>query len=149
PSGAPMPAIVDVTSKGYGVAVIRDARNPEAGDRVAWLIHPNDEVPASPQEVFSTVHDDQTAVRIRVFESTTDVLREELGDNLELVAGDLVGLRARQKAGQPFDVSFNLGSDGILRITAVARNGKELRLEAKISGLVPDEVKRAPLPAIQ
>jgi molecular chaperone DnaK len=149
PSKAPVPTIVDVTSKGYGVAVVRDPQRPEAGQKVSWLIQPNDVVPASPRDTFRTVEDDQTTVNIAVYESTTDVLSEDLDDNLELVSGDLVGLPARQPAGQPIDVSFNLGADGILHITAVARNGKELRLEAKISGLVPDEVKRSPLPVIQ
>jgi molecular chaperone DnaK len=65
------------------------------------------------------------------------------------VEGELVGLPEKQPAGQPIKVSFNLEADGILRITAVGGNGKELTLQAKISGLVPDEVKRAPLPVIQ
>ena len=144
-----MPKIVDVTSKGYGIAIIRDRRNPDEGQIVSWLIRPNDEIPASPRGTFRTIEDGQEAVEIAVYESTTDVLSEELTDNLELVKGDLVGLPPNQPAGQPLEVSFNLEADGILRITAVASNGKELRLEAKISGLVPEEVKRAPLPALQ
>ncbi|MGH3878557.1 MAG: Hsp70 family protein [Actinophytocola sp.] len=144
-----MPKIVDVTSKGYGIAIIRDRRNPDAGRIVSWLIRPNDEIPAAPRGTFRTIEDGQEMVEIAVYESTTDVLSEELPDNLELVKGDLVGLPPNQPAGQPLEVSFNLEADGILRITAVASNGKELRLEAKISGLVPEEVKRAPLPALQ
>jgi molecular chaperone DnaK len=149
PGRAALPRIVDVTSKGYGIAVVRDRRKPEDGEIVSWLIRPNDEIPASPRGTFHTVEDGQVTVQIAVYESRTDVLSEELTDNLELVKGDLVGLPPNQPAGQPLEVSFNLDADGILRITAVASNGKDLRLEAKISGLVPEEVKRAPLPAIQ
>jgi molecular chaperone DnaK len=76
------------------------------------------------------------------------MLSEELPNNLELVKGDLTGL-PRKPAGQPLEVSFELGADGILHVSAVAGNGKVLKLEAKISGLLPDEVKQAPLPAIQ
>ena len=149
PGGTPLPAIVDVSSKGYGIAVVRDPRRPDGDQVVSWMIRPNDVVPAGPKDTYRTVEDDQTTVEISVYESTTDVLSEELGDNLKLVSGELVGLPERQPAGQPFEVEFNLGADGILRIKAVARNGKKLTLEAKISGLVPEEVKRAPLPAIQ
>ena len=144
-----LPKIVNVTSKGYGIAVVRDPGQPDGDRVVSWLIRPNDEIPASPRGTFRTVHDDQESVEISVFESTTDVLSKELDDNLKLVEGELVGLPPRQPAGQPLEVSFNLEADGILRITATARNGRELRLAAKISGLVPEEVKRAPLPVIQ
>ncbi|WP_328644902.1 Hsp70 family protein [Amycolatopsis sp. NBC_00348] len=149
PGGKPIPKIVDVTSKGYGIAIVRDPRNQDGERIVSWLIRPNDEIPASPRGTFRTVAHGQEMVEIVVYESKTDVLSIELPDNLELVKGDLVGLPPDQPAGQPLEVSFNLQADGILRVSAVASNGKELRLEAKISGLVPEEVKRAPLPALQ
>jgi molecular chaperone DnaK len=46
-------------------------------------------------------------------------------------------------------VDFVLGDDGILHIRAQAANGKELRLEARISGATPAEALTKPLPAIQ
>jgi molecular chaperone DnaK len=148
PGGKPLPKIVNVTSKGYGIAVIRDRRRPDGDKIVSWLIKPNDEIPATPEKTFGTVENDQESVRIAVYESTTDMLSEEIHDNLELVAGDLVKLPPGP-AGQPLLVAFRLGSDGILQIKATSTDGKELRLEAKISGLIPEEVKRTPLPAIQ
>jgi molecular chaperone DnaK len=149
PGRTALPKIVDVTSKGYGVAIVRDRRKSLDEMMVSWLIRPNNEIPAAPRDTFRTVEDDQVAVHIAVYESTTDKLSEELEDNLKLVEGDLTGLPPNQPAGQPLEVSFNLGADGILHITAISDNGKKLKLEAKISGLVPEEVKRAPLPAIQ
>ncbi|MEU4742625.1 Hsp70 family protein [Actinosynnema sp. NPDC023658] len=148
PGGNALPKIVNVTSKGYGIAVLRDSRKSDSDLVVAWLIKPNDEIPARPQDTFQTAHDQQREVEISVYESTTDVLSDELPDNLELVEGTLRDLPPGP-AGQPLEVSFNLESDGILHITATAANGQEIKLEAKISGLVPEEVKRAPLPAIQ
>jgi molecular chaperone DnaK len=149
PGRALLPKIVDVTSKGYGVAAVRDRRNAPDELLVAWLVRPNDEIPASPRETFYTIADGQEAVQVSVYESTTDVLSDDPEDHLQLVEGRLAGLPAGKPAGQPVEVSFNLEADGILRISAVAGNGKKLTLEAKISGLVPEEVKRAPLPAIQ
>ncbi|RKT52846.1 Hsp70 family protein [Saccharothrix australiensis] len=148
PGGAALPRIVDVTSKGYGIAVLRDSDDPDSDLVVSWLIKPNDEIPARPRDTFRTVHDGQRAVDIAVYESTTDVLSAELADNLELVKGTLTELPPGP-AGQPLEVSFNLGADGILHITAAAANGERIELAAKISGLVPEEVKRAPLPALR
>ncbi|HEY3607240.1 MAG TPA: Hsp70 family protein [Pseudonocardiaceae bacterium] len=148
PGGAAMPRIVNVTSKGYGIAVLRDAKKSNTDRVVSWLLRPNDEIPATPKDTFCTVQDNQEMVEIAVYESSTDMLSEELPNNLELVKGDLTGL-PRKPAGQPLEVSFELGADGILHVSAVAGNGKVLKLEAKISGLLPDEVKQAPLPAIQ
>ncbi|MCP2167105.1 Hsp70 family protein [Goodfellowiella coeruleoviolacea] len=146
--GGTLPRIVNVTSKGYGIAVLRDHHKDDRDLVVAWLIKPNDEIPARPKDTFRTVQDRQEAVDISVYESTTDVLSDELSDNLLLVEGTLCELPPGP-AGQPLEVSFNLESDGILHVTAVAQNGKQLKLEAKISGMVPEEVKRAPLPVIQ
>ncbi|WP_188316638.1 Hsp70 family protein [Solihabitans fulvus] len=149
PGAVPLPAIIDVTSKGYGIEVVRESGRPKAGTHLAWLIRPNDEVPATVRDTFRTVSDNQETVEIVVYESTTDVLTENVTDHVKLVEGRLVGLPSRQSAGRPIVVSFALGADAILRITALAENGRELTLEARISGLVPDEVKRAPLPALQ
>ncbi|MEU5696712.1 Hsp70 family protein [Actinosynnema sp. NPDC020468] len=148
PGGADLPRIVDVTSKGYGIAVVRDRGKHDSDLVVAWLIKPNDEIPARPHDTFRTVHDRQREVEISVYESTTDVLSVELEDNLKLVEGLLTNLPPGP-AGQPLEVAFNLEADGILHITAVAANGERIALEAKISGLVPEEVKRAPLPVLQ
>ncbi|MBB5807952.1 molecular chaperone DnaK [Saccharothrix ecbatanensis] len=148
PGGTALPKIVNVTSKGYGIAVVRDGRKRDSDLVVAWLIKPNDEIPARPHDTFRTVEDRQQEVDISVYESTTDVLSIELEDNLKLVEGTLKNLPPGP-AGQPLEVSCNLGADGILHVTAVAGNGEEITLEAKISGLVPEEVKRAPLPALQ
>lgn len=146
PSGKPMPAIVNVTSKGYGIEVVRGSNSQEL--YLAWLIEPSDEVPATAQETFRTVSDNQQAVAIVVYESSTDVLSDRLADHKKLVSGDLVGLPPGKPAGQPVDVSFRLGDDAILHITATAA-GQELQLEAEISGMIPSHIKSAPLPAIQ
>ncbi|RLK54190.1 Hsp70 family protein [Actinokineospora cianjurensis] len=145
--GAPVPTIVDVTSKGYGVAVVRDRKRSMEDLIVAWLIKPNDEIPVDIKETLYTVSVDQPTMQIQVFESTTDQLSENLSDHVQLVTGDLTNLPAGP-AGEPVAITFALGSDAILRIRAVAANGSDLALEAKISGQIPDEVKRSPLPTI-
>lgn len=145
----PGPRIVNVSSKGYGVRVVRDDRD-QVG-HVAWLIRPQDEVPAAPRETFRTVSDGQTEVNVEVFESLTADLDDRPSEdvNKKLVEGTLKGLPPRQPAGQPLEVDFGLGDDGILRITARSANGRQLRLEARISGATSEEDMNTPLPALQ
>ena len=137
--------IINVTSKGYGTSVVKDEYD-KVG-HIVWLIHPNDEIPASPHETFYTVHHNQTKVQIEVYESTTDVLSQVIDEHLMLVEGELVGLPSGRLPGQPVEVNYNLGDDGILRVTATA-DGQELRLEAKITGATPADVMASPLPSI-
>jgi molecular chaperone DnaK len=137
--------IINVTSKGYGAKVVKDEHD-DVG-YIEWLILPNDEIPASPRETFRTVSHNQTSVHMEVYESSTDTLSEVLTEHLKLVEGRLVGLPRGRPAGQPIEVSYNLGDDGILRVTASA-DGQELRLEAKISGATPQEVMESALPNI-
>jgi molecular chaperone DnaK len=94
------------------------------------------------------VYHNQRAMTISVYESMTDVLTEELDEHIRLVEGELTGLPPGPK-GQRVEVTFALGDDGILRTRAVAANKVELTLEARISGLIPDEMKKAPLPTIR
>jgi molecular chaperone DnaK len=141
----PAPAIINVTSKGYGARVVRGEHD-EIG-YIAWLIRPNDEIPASPRDTFKTVSHNQTRVHFEVYESTTDVLSEDLTEHLKLIEGELVGLPNGRPAGQPIDVSYNLGDDGILRVTASA-SGQQLRLEAKIAGSTPTPLDPDELPNI-
>jgi molecular chaperone DnaK len=95
---------------------------------VSWLIRPNDELPASPQQVYATVADDQTQVEIVVYESATNQLNDEIAVNKELVKGLLTGLPPRQPAGQRVTVTFLLTDEGILEILATGPSGQRLNL---------------------
>ncbi|HEU0087347.1 MAG TPA: Hsp70 family protein [Pseudonocardiaceae bacterium] len=145
-SGPAVPQIENITSRGYGVQAFRDERD-EVG-YVSWLIRPNDQLPAAPQERYSTLSANQTEVRIVVFESATNVLNDAVNVNTELVRGMLTGLPSGKPPGQPVDVTFRLGDEGILEITAVGPSGQNLRLEYKLPGEVPAEELEKPLPSI-
>jgi molecular chaperone DnaK len=147
PSGGRV--IRDVTAKGYGVVVVRDFHRPEDGRTLFWLIKPNTEVPARRQDVLRTVHHDQRRMAIRVYESMTDVLSDDLAEHVPLVDGDLAGLPAGLRKGHEVRLDFDLGADGILRIRAYDGNGADLRLEARVSGQMPPEAEVEPLPAIR
>jgi len=141
------PRIVNVTSKGYGIKVV-DGPSDRVG-HVGWLLKPNDEIPATPRDTFSTVHDNQDSVHIEVYESFTADLDDAVDANKLLVSGHLTGMPPNKPAGQPIVIDFGLGDDGILAISARASNGQVLTLEAKISGATSEKDLNTPLPLIQ
>lgn len=142
------PSIVDVTAKGYGVVVVRDFDRPGDGWQLRWLIKPSTEVPTRRHDVLRTVHQDQRRMAIRVYESMTDVLSDDVDDHVPLVAGNLVGLPAGLGRGHEVGLDIELGADGILRIRAHDGDA-DLRLEARVTGQVPPEDQEAPLPGIR
>ncbi len=134
----PVPELINIASRGYGIRAVNGQ-----GDRVgyvSWLIHPNDELPASPQQIYATVMDNQTQVEIVVYESATIELNADLTVNTELVKGLLTGLPPHQPAGQRVTVTFCLTDEGILDILATGPSGRKLNLrwQRPGSGLTPD-----------
>ena len=120
------PVLINVASRGYGIHAVH-----ELGDRVgyvSWLIRPNDELPASPQQFYATAADDQTEVDVVVYESATLELNDDIAVNTELVKGRLTGLPPHQPAGQRVTVTFCLTDEGILEILATGPSGQKLNL---------------------
>jgi molecular chaperone DnaK len=136
--------IVDVASKGYGVLVVRDAGRPSLGSAVHWIIAPNTPLPTSGRHTLCTVRDGQTAMRIAVYESTTDVLSEDEADHLRLDERTLEGLPRDGGRGDPVELDFSLGTDGVLRIDAHAANGARLRIETQVRSGGADAVALLP-----
>ncbi|WP_214404333.1 Hsp70 family protein [Pseudonocardia lacus] len=138
--------LVDVTSRGYGVRAHRSLDD-ETG-YVAWIIKPQSELPASHSEQFRTLERGQTAVKIVVYESATNVLSEDPDANTELITGELTGLPPGKPPGQPLEVVHTLGTDGVLRIVATGPSGQRLDLEHHLRGELPPEERDRPLPAL-
>src|SRR5262249_35805310 len=143
-----IPSVVNVTSKGYGVVVVRDFDRPRDGEMLLWMIKPNTEVPTRSHHVVRTVYDGQRRMKIHVYESTTDELTNNVEDHVRLIESRLDGLPAGRPKGYEVQVDFELGADGILRIRACAANGVALRLEVRIKGEMPPEAWATPLPGI-
>jgi molecular chaperone DnaK len=120
------PVLINVASRGYGIQAVHELGDPIG--HVSWLIHPNDELPASPQQLYATAADDQTEVDIVVYESATVELNDEIRVNTELVKGRLTGLPPHQPAGQRVTVTFLLTDEGILEILASGPSGQKLNL---------------------
>ena len=141
-----VPKVVNITSRGYGVKVVKD-ENDSVGF-ISWLIVPNDELPAAPEEEYFTVSTNQTEVKLAIYESATNMLNDDISVNTFLIDGVLKGLPPGQPPRQPIQVMFRLGDEGILEIIATAKSGERLKFEFTLPGQIPDEELRKPMPDI-
>ena len=141
-----LPALIDITSRGYGVLSLRGPDDDEK--YVHWIIKPQDELPVSHTEPFVTLRHGQTGVEVVVYESATNVLSDDPAANTELIRGDLTGLPPNKPPGQPVDVTHELGEDGVLKIVATGPSGQRLELEFETRGAMPQEEFARPLPAL-
>ena len=124
----PMPAIMDVTPRGLGIATV-------AGF-CEELIRRNSRVPMEIRKVFSTSRDHQDSVRIIVCQGESRRL-----DN-NIVIGDLrlEGLPRRPRGETSIEVTFQLDANGILQVKARdAQTGNEQRASLDIVGTLPQE----------
>lgn len=105
--------IVNVVSRGFGVvALVNDV------DTAVFLVHRNDAVPISVEEVFYTVADDQDQVRVRVFEQGGAEESDRPEDNTILVTGEIANLPPGYPRGTELRMRMAMGADGMLTVTA-------------------------------
>ena len=124
--------LLDVTPQTLGVGTV--------GAFVEPLIPRNTAIPAEAGKVFHTAQDNQTEVRIKVYqgESRMQVDNELLGHFV------LDGLRPASRGEVRVRVSFSIDADGIVHVSAVDEESartQEITIEAS-SGLTPEEVQK-------
>jgi molecular chaperone DnaK (HSP70) len=110
--------VSNVTSRGFGVEVARSSTTGDADLYVEFLAHANDTLPISVEQTFFTVSADQQTVRIRVMEQATGLESERIEDNKLVVEGLLEGIPAGQPLGTPVTVTFGMGRDQTIEVTA-------------------------------
>jgi len=122
--------LLDVTPHTLGIMVV--------GGYFEELIHQNTTVPTSRTQTFTTVRDNQTAVKILVLqgESRRADENELLGEFV------LTGLRKAKTGEVEIDVTFEINADGIVSVHAKnLETGKEQSITVTAtSGLTKDEV---------
>jgi molecular chaperone DnaK len=109
--------VSNVTSRGFGVEVSRS----NAGTDelyVEFLAHANDTLPVSVEQTFFTAVADQKQVRIRVLEQATGLESDRLEDNKVVVEGTLEGIPAGHPRGTAVTVTFGMGRDQTIEVTA-------------------------------
>lgn len=124
--------LLDVTPHNLGIMIV--------GGYFQTIIEKNTTVPTSASHTFTTVRDNQTSVKIMVFQG--DSLRAE--DNELLGEFILSGLRNAPRGEVEVDVAFEISADGIVSVSA---RDMETGLQQSItvtatSGLTEDEIKK-------
>jgi molecular chaperone DnaK len=124
--------LLDVTPHTLGIMIV--------GGLVEEVIPQNSSVPTSRSKIFTTVKDNQTAVKILVLQGEGRLAEENelLGEFI------MAGLRKAPKGQVEIEVTFDINADGIVSVSA---KDLETNLEQSItvtasSGLTDDEIYR-------
>ncbi|MCP4196448.1 MAG: molecular chaperone DnaK [Proteobacteria bacterium] len=124
--------LLDVTPHTLGIMIV--------GGYFEELIPQNSTVPTARSKIFTTIRDNQTAVKILVLQGESDRAEENelLGEFI------MAGLRKAQKGQVEVEVTFEINADGIVSVSA-----KDLETELKqsitvtaSSGLTPQEIQK-------
>jgi molecular chaperone DnaK len=124
--------LLDVTPHNLGIMI--------QGGYFQTLIPANSTVPTSAKHMFTTVRDDQTAVKIVVLQGPSGVATENelLGEFI------LTGLRKAKRGEVEVEVTFDISPDGIVSVSAKdVETGKEQSIQVTASNrLTDDELQR-------
>ena len=128
--------VTDVTSRGFGIFA------EDRGKAVAaFLAHQNDPLPIRVTRTFYTVTDDQSEVDIRVFEQGTGVESPRLEDNKVIVSGAISGIPAGHPRGTPVEVTFEMGRDQTIQVTATHAGASEPLVLRVTAGVGSEQMK--------
>ena len=124
--------LLDVTPHSLGIMV--------SGGYFHKLIERNTTVPTSRAHIFTTVRDDQTQVKILVFQGESERAQENelLGEFV------LSGLRKARRGDVEVEVTFGISSDGLVNVSAKdIETGQEQSISlVASSGLTDEEIRR-------
>ncbi|MGH9156026.1 MAG: Hsp70 family protein [Acidimicrobiales bacterium] len=123
----------NVCSRGFGVVAQDETQRRYAH----FLVRRNDRLPVAVSEQFGTIVDDQEHVRVVVFEQAGGAESRRLEDNNILTEGIIEGIPPGYPAGTDIEVTFTMGYDGLLEVTAShAALDHALRLRVETESLV-------------
>ncbi len=132
PGKQPDMLLLDVTPHRLGIMI--------AGGYFNTLIPANTTVPTTATHTFTTVRDDQTAVKIMVLQGQSDIANQNelLGEFL------LTGLTAMKRGEIEIEVKFDISPDGIVSVSARDKaTGQEQSIQVTATNrLTEDELKR-------
>jgi molecular chaperone DnaK len=104
-----------VVSRGFGVLAI----NAMAGRlEPSWLVHRNDRLPIRTSRSYGTMRPDQSEIQVTVVEQQGQVESSRPDDAKVLIAGEITGIPPGYDEGSEVRVTFEMGFDGVLHVTA-------------------------------
>ena len=124
--------LLDVTPHNLGIMIV--------GGYFQTIIEKNTTVPTSATHIFTTVRDNQTSVRIMVFQGDSRMAQQNelLGEFI------LSGLRKAPRGEVEIEVTFEISADGIVSVSAKDLETGQLQsiTVTATSGLTEEEIKR-------
>lgn len=140
--GATTLNIKNVLSRGIGVEFVRDDGSGGFEPYIEFLAHANDPLPVVDltQEA-GTASDNQTGVRLKLYEQGGEVESERVADNKLLKEAEISGLPPMPR-GSIIELLLGVSSEGLATLSArEPTSGRELKIEAKISALTDEQIQ--------
>jgi molecular chaperone DnaK len=104
-----------VVSRGFGVLAV----NSMAGRlEPSWLVHRNDRLPIRTSRSYGTVRQDQSEIQLTVVEQQGQAESVRPEDAKVLIVGEISGIPPGFDEGSEVRVTFEMGFDGVLHVTA-------------------------------
>ncbi|HID57469.1 TPA: hypothetical protein EYP37_13120, partial [Candidatus Poribacteria bacterium] len=120
--------LVDVAPHSLGIEVLGYRLGMPVPDQFSVIIRRNTTIPTSKSEVYTTVHDNQDAAEIRVYQGES----EKASENTLLGEFTLKGIPPAPAGVPKIIVTFDYDVNGIVHVTAKEKNsGKEIRTTLK------------------
>ncbi|WP_062991136.1 Hsp70 family protein [Nocardia anaemiae] len=102
-----------VVSRGFGVLAL----DYQYGLAATWLVHRNSTLPVKVRRSFGTVRADQDEIALTIVEQQGQAASARPEDTKVLVEGRIRGIPAGYPEGSEVRVTFEMGFDGVLRVT--------------------------------
>ncbi|TQM31546.1 Hsp70 family protein [Nocardia bhagyanarayanae] len=103
-----------VVSRGFGVLAL----DSHYGLAAAWLVQRNQTLPVRVRRSFGTVREDQDQIELTIVEQQGQAASMRPEDTKVLVEGRIRGIPPGYPAGSEVRVTFEMGFDGVLHVTA-------------------------------
>ncbi|MDL4773113.1 MULTISPECIES: Hsp70 family protein [Thermomonosporaceae] len=136
--------VTTVVPRAFGVMTIDFAPDGAEVYAVSHVLRANTALPAAPDaERFVTAFDDQTGIKVEIWEQAGAAESADPADNAKIGEGVIEDL-PRLRKGSPIDIGFAMDELGLLTVRAVElQTQRELRIEVRIQGLSEAQVAEA------